>query len=77
MKQDLMAQLISNLNLWIKTKILNEILINQELTKIKKDFAYKTNKGFFIYFIHNIFLENSYIKILLEEFYKLVTNVVK
>lgn len=40
------------------TKLLNEIAANQVLTELKEDFAYKTTKGFFIYFINNIAMEN-------------------
>lgn len=40
------------------TKLLNEIAANQVVTKVKEDFAYKTTKGFFIYFINNIVMEN-------------------
>ena len=38
--------------------MLNEIAANQVVTKVKEDFAYKTTKGFFIYFINNIVMEN-------------------
>lgn len=40
------------------TKLLNEIAANQVLSEVKEDFAYKTTKGFFIYFINNIAIEN-------------------
>lgn len=40
------------------TKLLNEIAVNQVLTELKENFAYKTTKGFFIYFINNIVMEN-------------------
>lgn len=48
------------------TKLLNEIATEQIVEEVNKNFAYKTSKGFFIYFINNISLENALIKELIK-----------
>lgn len=50
-----------------QTKTLKKILDTQDIVEVKKDFVYQTEKGSFVCFVNNIFLDNEYIKQKIEK----------